>query len=107
LTSVILDNKDGEVRRFEPTACGRVTNAAKAPGDPAPAQKLRRDFCLEVAVVEKRWSGNGEPRLDEVLADPLVHLVMARDGVGLAELQAVIADAQRRLWSRLCCRIAA
>jgi hypothetical protein len=52
-------------------------------------------------------SAGVEPRLDEVLADPLVHLVMARDGVGLAELRAVVADAQRRLRSRLCCRIAA
>jgi hypothetical protein len=48
-----------------------------------------------------------EPRLDEVLADPLVHLVMARDRVGLAALQAVIADAQCRLRIRPCPRIAA
>lgn len=58
-------------------------------------------------MVEKRWSENGEPRLDEVMADPLVHLVMAGDGVGLAELRAVITQAQHRLRSRLCRRIAA
>ena len=56
---------------------------------------------------EKYRSAGIEPRLDEVLADRLVHLVMARDGVQLAELQAVIADAQCRLRIRPCPRIAA
>ena len=52
-------------------------------------------------------SADVEPRLEDVLADPLVHLVMARDRIGMAELRAVIADAQRRLRSRLCARAAA
>ncbi len=56
---------------------------------------------------EKYRSAGVEPRLDEVLGDPLVHLVMARDGVGLAELQAVIANAQCRLRICPCSRIAA
>jgi hypothetical protein len=55
----------------------------------------------------KCWSGNDEPCLDEVLADPLVHLVMARDGVVMAELRAVVARAQCALLHRLCRRIAA
>jgi hypothetical protein len=42
-----------------------------------------------------------------MLADPVVHLVMARDSVRLDELRAVIAEAQHRLRSRLCRRIAA
>jgi hypothetical protein len=58
-------------------------------------------------IEEKGHSTDIEPRLEEVLADPLVHLVMTCDGVGSAELQAVIADAQRRLRSSLCTRTAA
>ena len=56
----------------------------------------------------QRWLRPGEePTLAEVLADPLVHLVMRRDGVSRAELDAIIAAAQAR---RLCdcgCRCAA
>jgi hypothetical protein len=55
----------------------------------------------------KCWSGNDEPRLDEVLADPLVHLVMVRDGVVMAELRAVVARAQCALRHRFCRRVAA
>jgi hypothetical protein len=43
-----------------------------------------------------------EPRLDNVYADPVVHLEMERDGVSLAELQRVVIDARRRLAGRLC-----
>jgi len=38
-----------------------------------------------------------EPRLSEVLNDPLIHAVMARDGVTDAELRSVICHAQRSL----------
>lgn len=41
------------------------------------------------------WSS--EPALCEVLADPLVHAVMRRDGVSRPALESVIAQAQRRL----------
>jgi hypothetical protein len=44
------------------------------------------------------WGRPGsEPSLREVLADPLVHAVMRRDGVSRAALESVIAGAQRRL----------
>ena len=44
------------------------------------------------------WDCPGiEPALCEVLADPLVHAVMRRDGVSRAALESVIAGAQRRL----------
>lgn len=50
------------------------------------------------------WSGPGqEPALSEVLADPLVHLVMRRDGVSRAELDAIIARAQANLRRAICC----
>lgn len=53
----------------------------------------------------RRWSRAGqEPALSEVLADPLVHLVMRRDGVSRAELDEVIARAQAKLRGELCCQ---
>jgi len=55
------------------------------------------------------WASAGiEPGLAEVLADPLVHLVMRRDGVSLDALDAVIAAAREKLGFRRClCRLAA
>jgi hypothetical protein len=54
-----------------------------------------------------RWLAAGaEPPLAELLADPLVGLVMRRDGVSAAALRAVVATAQDRLRGRLCCRSA-
>jgi hypothetical protein len=52
----------------------------------------------------RSWTMAGkEPRLAEVLADPIVHLVMRRDGVTEEKLLRVIAAAQAVLRSRLCC----
>jgi hypothetical protein len=49
------------------------------------------------------WRKAGEePDLAEVLADPLVHLVMRRDGVSLAQLQSVIARARVALRAGPC-----
>ncbi|HXQ50589.1 MAG TPA: hypothetical protein VN802_05805 [Stellaceae bacterium] len=50
-----------------------------------------------------RWGKAGiEPDLAEMLADPVVRLVMRRDGVSLDELLAVVADARGKLWRHLC-----
>jgi hypothetical protein len=49
------------------------------------------------------WRKAGEePDLAEVLADPLVHLVMRRDGVSLAQLQSVITHARAALRAGIC-----
>jgi hypothetical protein len=49
------------------------------------------------------WQNAGEePSLAEILADPLVHQVMRRDGVSFQELQTVIARAQCALQVGLC-----
>jgi hypothetical protein len=49
------------------------------------------------------WRNAGEePDLADVLADPIVHLVMRRDGVSLAQLQSVIARARAALRVGLC-----
>jgi hypothetical protein len=41
-----------------------------------------------------------EPRLEELYADPLLHLVMARDGVSEAALREAVASAQAKLAAR-------
>ena len=41
-----------------------------------------------------------EPRLDEVLNDPILHLLRARDGVSEPELRALIERARQRVLSR-------
>jgi hypothetical protein len=52
---------------------------------------------------DRRWAAGGiEPDLNDMLADPVVHLVMRRDGVTEAELRRVIAAARAMLRSRLC-----
>ncbi len=50
------------------------------------------------------WAEPGcEPSLAEVLDDPLVHLVMRRDGVELLQLRQIIAQAQAQLGEGRCC----
>lgn len=41
-----------------------------------------------------------EPQMDEVLSDPVVHLVMARDGVTLDDMRDVVSSARTRLLVR-------
>jgi len=41
-----------------------------------------------------------EPLLSEVLSDPVIHAVMARDGVTEEELRSVITCAQMKLQAR-------
>lgn len=41
--------------------------------------------------------GGVEPSLDEVMADPIIHRLMARDGVGLDSLNSLIAEVRGRL----------
>lgn len=50
------------------------------------------------ALAPHRWAVSGvEPALCDILADPLVHLVMRRDGVTPAALRAVLTGARTRL----------
>jgi hypothetical protein len=37
-----------------------------------------------------------EPKLSELLSDPILHLLLERDGVSLEELQALIEKTRRR-----------
>ena len=43
------------------------------------------------------FEANEEPSLDEVLTDPVIHLVMKRDGVQMEMLRLLIGETQRRL----------
>ena len=53
--------------------------------------------------INQRWHNAGEePDLAEVLADPLVRLVMRRDGVSLGQLETLIAQARATFQVRLC-----
>lgn len=59
--------------------------------------------CVRAAAGTRFLAAGREPTLDEVFADPLVALVMRRDGVSTAQLRAIVATAQDRLRGRLCC----
>ena len=41
------------------------------------------------------FKADGEPPLSELLADPILHLLMARDGISLAELRHLIESTRR------------
>jgi hypothetical protein len=55
----------------------------------------------DMAMMSRYYlSPRREPQLDEVLADPVVHMVMARDGVTLADMRDVVSNARSRLLFR-------
>jgi hypothetical protein len=49
------------------------------------------------ATAHHLFLGNEEPPLGEVLVDPLVHLLMERDGVRMTTLLLLIGETQTRL----------
>ena len=48
-------------------------------------------------VQQSRIELRGEPPIEDVLADPLIQLVMARDGITTESLRWLVQDASRRL----------
>ena len=52
----------------------------------------------EVHVRQSSYVGNSEPAIEEVLADPIVHLVMSRDGLRVDDVRTVITRAQQGLY---------
>jgi hypothetical protein len=44
------------------------------------------------------YVGNSEPAIGEILADPIVHLVMSRDGLQVYDVRAVITRARNGLY---------
>jgi hypothetical protein len=49
---------------------------------------------------QKLYVGNAEPALSEVLKDPIIRLVMLRDGVLAEELDKIVARAREYLQGR-------
>lgn len=41
-----------------------------------------------------------EPTIDDILGDPVVHILMDRDGVSLEELRDIVGAARARLLAR-------
>jgi hypothetical protein len=85
--------------------CGRMTAFSSQPWNRGGVKSMILSFSwpeLPGALHEcEPWGMPGiEPPLREVLADPLVQAVMRRDGVSRAELESVVAHAQRRLRQR-------
>jgi len=72
------------------------------------AQPSRPVSLSTVVRGPRSWTEAGEePSLAEILADPIVHLVMARDRLSRADLDRAVAYGQRLLRSRLCSLCAA
>jgi len=65
-------------------------------------------FAPRIVARRPAWSEAGEePRLGDMLADPIVHLVMARDNLSRADVERAVAFGQRAMRSRLCSLCAA
>jgi hypothetical protein len=59
---------------------------------------MGKQWSMDFSHVSREWVEAGqEPALTDLLADPVVHLVMRRDGVTMTELCNHIAAARRRL----------
>ena len=43
------------------------------------------------------FNGNAEPSLEDLMADPIMHRLMARDGVALDSLNSLIDEVRGRL----------
>ena len=49
---------------------------------------------------------HGEPTVEEVMSDPIVHLLMRRDGLVADQVWPVVLEAQSRLGRPLCSGVA-
>jgi hypothetical protein len=59
---------------------------------------MGKQWSRDFSHVSRAWVEAGqEPALLDLLADPMVHAVMRRDGVSMTELCNHIAAARRRL----------
>lgn len=69
---------------------------------------VKRSFATRAPRRSDRWGEAGvEPRLSDLLADPMIHQVMRRDGLKRADLEAAVAHGRAQLRRRLCSRCAA
>ena len=64
---------------------------------PSPPHSLPSLPCHPSQQVESRmFRADGEPPLSELLADPVLHLLIKRDGISLDELRRLIDDLRGR-----------
>ena len=49
------------------------------------------------------YSGNVEPTLDELLSDPIIQLLLRRDGLALETTRAIGEDARQKLFGAFGC----
>ena len=63
---------------------------------PVAARKMPR----RPARMDPYAEGGTEPKLDDLLHDPVTEAIMRRDGVSLASLQSLIVAARKELLSR-------
>lgn len=77
-----------------------LPSAFRAIPTPVDLRKARHGVAMPSARGFRTGSffmGNAEPPLDEVMDDPIVRGLMARDGVALASLQSLISEVRGRL----------
>ena len=55
---------------------------------------------IEASAAERKAWIVGEPAMPELFDDPLIHAVLRRDGLSLADLQSAVTLARRRLAAR-------
>lgn len=48
----------------------------------------------------RRWHRGEEPSVTELLADPVLHRLLARDNIALEQLRAFVDEARERLLAR-------
>jgi hypothetical protein len=70
------------------------------------AQRSVLELLNERPVTETANWIVGEPRMQDMLADPVMHAVLRRDGLNFGDLQRALAEARRRLAAPLAARAA-
>jgi hypothetical protein len=52
---------------------------------------------LPIPRQRKLFDGNDEPRLDEIIDDPIVRCLLASDGIAVNTLEGLLSDVKNRL----------
>lgn len=68
---------------------------------PSPARLRAISVPVSTRSVRDPWR-SGEPALADLMADPIVHLLMRRDGLTVDEVWPLVTEAGRALGRRLC-----
>ncbi len=77
-----------------------LSSAYRSTPQPAEIRVVRRLGSTTAGRPSRAFAychGGTEPSLDEVMADPIIHRLMARDGVALDSLVTLIAEVRGRL----------